>query len=460
MILDHYQISIDKQYKDFCTPENDMVKLYCPTDNRRFGFNECSLDCEGYSSCDLRKVPLEAKGFVYEKDLKEIIERMSLVIEKRCFQYQNSDFETVIYFYNNNFKGAQIEKEFMHKLLSVNNLNMFFGDDAENKPDEISTVKGFLTSLLNANIGTEVVSFISYTEESSTDIAKAIYRMTCIELLEDFTQDYSNHRYRIVAIRKADGEYYQGLKRFLMRYYTEDRADLEIKKVPSYKGFNEVHKCLGYLTEFVYEKIAIKRKRAIDDMRTFCIQGLDETKDWKERNEELKDFIYYYFNSKYAKDDYIAENGENYSLTHDTDRGKVATVDVLFKYMKVIEDDLVGVGTPKDNVKHLQGAVRLIRRSLTDTNPALSLLNAFCLLFLGTNNNENLEKELAISYIDGLTGFENSIENPIKFWGIFDQYNSLLRRFSNKNQLSQLSIEVTLTIHGNHLKDITKKYIQ
>ena len=81
-----------------------------------------------------------------------------------------------------------------------------------------------------------------------------------------------------------------------MRYYSADRAEIEIQRVPDYKGENEIHKCLGYLTEFIYEKIAVKRKRAIDDMRSFCIQGLDHSKDWKEVNEDLKDFIYYYFN--------------------------------------------------------------------------------------------------------------------------------------------------------------------
>lgn len=40
--------------------------------------------------------------------------------------------------------------------------------------------------------------------------------------------------------------------------------------------------------------------------------------------------------------------------------------------MDVVDDNVVGSsGSPKDNIKHLQGAIRLIRRSLTDSNPAL-----------------------------------------------------------------------------------------
>ena len=39
---------------------------------------------------------------------------------------------------------------------------------------------GFLETVLNSEIGTEVVSIISYQDDSYADIAKAIYRMCII----------------------------------------------------------------------------------------------------------------------------------------------------------------------------------------------------------------------------------------------------------------------------------------
>ncbi|KAA6340405.1 hypothetical protein EZS27_011746 [termite gut metagenome] len=309
-----------------------------------------------------------------------------------------------------------------------------------------------MEKLLSSDTGKVIVAFIEYGNKYA-DIAKAIYRMCCIELIDDFTQDYVNTRFRIVTKRKADGEYYQGLKRFLMRYYSANRAEEEIKEVPDYKGENEIHKCLGYLTEFIYKKIAVKRKRAIDDMRTFCIQGLDNTKDWKEVNEDLKDFIYYYFNSKYAKDDYEIENGKPFSLTIDTDRGKFSSNDIVYKYMRVVDDDIIDAGgTPKDNIKHLQGAVRLIRRSLTDTNPALDLLNAFCLFYLGTNNNETLEEELQNTYRDGLLGFAERIDNHTDFWNFFDKYNHAITEKARdypQKEFGSIKNEMNLEIHAN-----------
>jgi len=67
---------------------------------------------------------------------------------------------------------------------------------------------------------------------------------------------------------------------------------------------------IGFLTEFIYDKIAVKRKRAIDDVRTFCMLGANEEVGWLQKNEDLKDFIYYYFNSKYARSQYQDEDGK------------------------------------------------------------------------------------------------------------------------------------------------------
>lgn len=475
-ICKHYDLRVNPSDDfDFCTTENDIVRLHCTTDFRTFSFGECLNVCPKARKCKLAKVPTEAKGWLYKNDLDEILTNENLEVDKSNIQHQNADYETVMYFYNNSFKGAKFEKIFMNNLLSVDSIKTFLGNDEEEKTNDLSVDNGFLERLMKVDKGVEVVSFVPYIEVdkdkkiegNQIDVAKAIYRMTCIELIEDFTQDYVNKRYRIVSIRKSEGEYYLGLNRFLLRYYNAERAKVElerakrfkVKEDPNYPVKNEIYRCLAYLTDFVYEKISEKRKRAIDDMRNFCIAGIDEAKDWKERNEDLKDFIYYYFNSKYAKDDYIADNGEEYSLTTDTDKGKISSDVILFKYMKVVEDELVGVGTPMDNIKHLQGAVRLIRRSLTDSNPALSLLNAFCLLFLGTHNNKNLEEELNSSYKEGMSQWESRSSNRSSFWKLFDQYNQILETIaSDKDKLLQLKTETSLMIHSSNINKLAKKY--
>jgi len=384
--------------------------------------------------------------------------------------YLDFDKDVMIYFHNNTFKGATHEKQVMNDLLSIKDIDFFITEDETIEELDTVGVSGFLDTLLNSAPNQNIVSFLSYNDNPTHTgidkyeyIAKAIYRMSCIGVIDDFTQDYPNKRFRIVTKRKADGKYIHSLKQFLMRYYSEERAEEEIQKVPKLKGNNEIHKCLGYLTEFIYDKIEVKRRRAIEDIRSFCIQGINDTKDWKEINEELKDFIYYYFNSKYAKEDYETENGEPYSLTKDTDFGKKYSFEILLKYLKVIDEKVYGTsGSPKDSVKHLQGAVRLIRRSLTDKNPALDMLNAFCLTYLGINNNDILEKELETSYKEGYRDFYSLTHNKALFYDNIKEFKTRLRDRNITNELikkmSNWETECELDIHKNWLNNFTEKY--
>ena len=474
-IISFYDLEVSKQDIDYLTPQNDLVRLFCKegTHSKYFAFNQCQdTACKMFDKCNLRKVPTEGENWVYKKDLEELLLNNNIKIDKKYIEYHNADYETVMYFYNNSFKGEIIEKKAMQAILNINETDVFYTDNTEINTANVSTVKGFLTTLLNSKENQEIVSFIKYTpsdirngiEGTDTDIAKAIYRMTCIELIEDFTQDYANDRYRIVSKRKNEESYYNGLKRFLKRYYSEDRVEEEIKKVYQIKVKSEIKlereifQCLSFLTTFVYDKISVKRKRAIDDMRTFCITGANDSKDWKEINEELKDFIFYYFNSKYAKRDYEAANGQEYSLMLDTDEGKDSADWILFKYLKII-NDAVEDGTPIDNVKHLQGAVRLLRRSLTDENPTLSLLSSFCIFFLGTNNNENLEIEVLKSYEEGMIRFSEREEDLVNFWKLFDKFNKILEPFSGM-KLKELKAEIMLKVHNNEINNLATKYLQ
>lgn len=247
--------------------------------------------------------------------------------------------------------------------------------------------------------------------------------MCIIGLIDDFTQDYHKGAFRIVTRRKKPGSYYLRMKDFLMRYYSEERAENEVEKASIRKGQNEIHKCLGYLTEFVYDKVVMKRKRAIDDIRNFCLTGIDETKDWKEINEDLKDEIFFYFNSKFARAGYRTENDEAFSLYDDIVEDKHRDFDILFKYMRVIDNDVIGAsGLPKDNIKHLRGAVRLIRRSETDTNPILCFLNVFCLMIMRQPTDKNMLHELEESFIEGYNIFKSEIRDREAFYSLIERF--------------------------------------
>ena len=152
-------------------------------------------------------------------------------------------------------------------------------------------------------------------------------------------------------------------------------------------------------------------------MHAFCLHGIDKNKDWKEIMK-------------------VVDN-------------------------KWIEDNSETGSTQIDNAKHLYGAVRLIRRQITDDNAAIYLLSAFCLMFLGTNNNKVLETELGEMYIDGMKTFYLNLKwQNNDFWkGVFDEFNN--NQYVNAyfhNNGTMLKSAAVLEIHKLELETIKNKY--
>ena len=423
-ILSYYHITIDKnRWCSYCNPNIDMVKLACEEDAE--SFKRFCNGCPKKGRCGLERVRNRFKGWGTYQELQDVAASCGVKLVGRNIVYQSPDYENRMYFYNNAYPGRIQEKRTMNELMSGLTVRSFMGDTVEFAGSGVTVQKGFLDTVLKQRPGTEIVVIIGYDGLDEAAFSKAIYRMCCIGLIDDFTMNYVRKTYRVVCRRKADGEYYNCLKEFLMRYYPPEKAEREIEKARQMRGQNEVHKCLGYLTEFIYENLAIKKKRAIDDIRTFCNIGLDSRRDWKDLNEELKDYIYYYFNSKYAKDDYCLDSGEPYSLTRDTDFGRESSrLDLIHKYVRVVEDEVCGAsGNPIDNVKHLQGAVRLISRAITGTNPVIDLLNVFCMLFLKEyRTNESIRQTLENCYSNAYDALWDEMDDKGAFYSFLANY--------------------------------------
>lgn len=476
-ILSELKIEVPKENILIANPQNDVVRLYCTQNNKMFQFGECNTDCSSFKDCNLRKVTSQNKGWKAEIELVNELKAQGLSLSKKYLQYLNADYQSVMFFFNSAFKGDAVEKKYMIKLL--NSLDVRIACDVY---EEGTLAEGFLKKLLELKESESIVVYVDYVpderipkdkkEDTSingeTDLEKAIYRMTCIGLLEDFTKDFTAKKFRIIARRKKEGEYYDGLRDFLLRYYTRERADIELEKVKNNDNIDasqpeliqEIYRCLAYLTEFVYDKISEKRKRAIDDMRNFCIEGVNEKESWLELNEKLKDFIYYYFNSKYAKIDYVIDSGKPYSLVVDTDEGKFSDALIVYKYIKVATDeDVIGISTPLDNIKHLYGAIRLISRSLTDRNPSLELLEAYCLIYLGFKKNDNLKNQFHLRLTEGMAEMYTRFNSPKEFWQFFEDFSLIIEPHLKKERMMNILDDTAFLIHAEELQQISEIYL-
>lgn len=300
-------------------------------------------------------------------------------------------------------------------------------------------------------------------------IQKAIYRMCVIGLIDDFTEDYSKRTFRITTICQDESEYYEHLRLYYRKYYSAERVEsmmTEVKALANTEGV--IMACLKHLTSFIYKSIADKRARGILDMEQFCNMAISSKKDWKETNEELKDFIYYYFNSKYAREGFVTydsclQQDVPFSLKDDTNHevhseDEITSFELVRKYMRVVDSEIVNNDSQMDNIKHLQGAVRLIRRAIAEMNPVLNLLNVFCILYLGLEANEMLEEELYNDYKAVYIQYLSDGNSAL-----IDEFTQLLVKHAalkDKEYIDKIQLAIQLEGHVNKLINISKTYTE
>lgn len=428
------------------------------------------------------------------------------------WNHYSADYSNNKFFYDSNFLGEEFELYVMELLMNGLQVRISNEEIARTEDIKFGRSNGILQFIDRYNEGTILTYYVSYEETEtvldeynaylrsrnmplfktlnaeqvkidgrfsyirsygSADykdaIQKAIYRMCIIGLIDDFTEDYARKTFRITTICQDESRYYDYLRLYYRKYYSEDRVDVmieEVKQMAMVDG--AIMACLKHLTSFIYRSIADKRARGIMDMEQFCNMAINSGKDWKETNEDLKDFIYYYFNSKYAREGFITYDSSvrqeiPFSLKDDTNydihnESEITDFELVKKYMRVVDRDIVNNDSQKDNIKHLQGAVRLIRRAVAEMNPVLNLLNVFCILFLGQQENEMLETELYNDYKDVMQRYysEGKLNLLDEFTGLLIQHTAILPE--GRDYIEKIQLAVQLEMHVDELKTINQKY--
>lgn len=408
----------------------------------------------------------------------------------RQWSHFSADYTNNKFFYDSNFLGEEFELYVMELLMNGLNIRISNEEIAGIETLKYGNSKGILQYINRYAKGTTLTYYVSYEEnehvldeyntylkerqmplfttwnaknakndrgfsyirdygsaEYKDAIQKAIYRMCIIGLIDDFTEDYAQKTFRITTVCQDESHYYNYLSQYYRKYYSEDRVDIMINEVKQ-MAVNDgvIMACLKHLTSFIYRSIADKRARGILDMEQFCNMAISSGKDWKETNEELKDFIYYYFNSKYAREGFVTYDSSvrqeiPFSLKDDTNydihsESEISDFNLVRKYMRVVDPDIVNNDSQKDNIKHLQGAVRLIRRAIAEMNPVLNLLNIFCILFLGQHENEMLEQEL------------------------YDDYKAVMRLYASQGKLGLLNEYTDLLLQHTAILPEDKVFIE
>ena len=309
------------------------------------------------------------------------------------------------------------------------------------------------------------------TPRSEEDTAKAIYRMISVGIIDDYTIDYANKLYKIRIVKKEKEFYFNNLSDLLTRYVSDVYADSEVKKLKNkHKDTIEAGQetvigvCVKYLTDFVYDKIAEKRRQAIDDMISMCKFALTE-KDVIVQTNIIKDEIYYYFNAKYSRrqntaDVIIIKDGEEIrdkksaSLVFDKDQ-EISSYDTIIKYLDLMENDVSA--SFKNNIKHLRGAcMRMLR--VYPGSPTYKILKSYTLFILSETTPALLD-EAANELYSGITDWTQEAPQE-KLESTLIKIRGELLKQTNNNKIIEAFEETIAAVKLEYYSNWTKKFTE
>ena len=287
-----------------------------------------------------------------------------------------------------------------------------------------------------------------------SDTEKALYRLSTVGVIDDYTVDFNSKTYTVFAARKTEHQYFKNLENYIRKYYSEVRTKQEIRKARQFEGTTTIQKCLFFLTDFVYREIEKKRFEGIGVMKEVCEIGKESGGD------AFKEFVDLYFNSKYARKGYEV-NGENKSLTDRTEEGREQNIKWVWEFIEVIDEDKSGGHI--NNLKHLRGAcVRLLIPQ--PDNAVFHLLKAFSIFILAPEN-LRLMDEASNSFAKGFIEFQK--EKKWTFNEVLKQaekFKEYVLQFSThasiqeimQNQITILSVKV----HSEWLEMFNHKFLE
>jgi superfamily II DNA helicase RecQ len=309
------------------------------------------------------------------------------------------------------------------------------------------------------------IQFALDSIRTKSDTEKAIYRLSLIGVIDDYTVNYNNKTYTIQGRKKTNTEYHDHLRYYISKYYSNFRTEQIINALPGRRGNSEIQRILNFVVEFIYKEVAKKRGEAIKAMKACCQVGLDDG------NIEMKSWIHLYFNSKYARKEYQIDmsgknlkkymvlpdykvQGEefiyNVSLSDWSQQAKEMNFDWVLDFMYVTQDD--PNNSQKDNLKHLRGAcTRLL--ILNPDNYVFKILRAYSNCVLDENRmNDFLLSKIMADFKEGFLKYQESPEREIFFSSLKLFIDRLFEQVTNKKLRASLNEFYDQLIFLSHVK--------
>jgi len=195
----------------------------------------------------------------------------------------------------------------------------------------------------------------------------------------------------------------------LSRSKTQEKVENLREKTAELDIFETIKQCVKTIIEFTYDDIVKKRNQASNDLYDFISESIDFSKEELNKrqiqynysgywyNYKFKEEMYYYFNAKYARSNYLIK-GKPHSLLDDTEKGTISNWSIFDKYANLLNDQNRFIA----ECKMIRGSCRKIWRNLAredyKNEYTLKILFAYSTFAL---NNELYYKQAEDYLVDG-----------------------------------------------------------
>lgn len=309
-----------------------------------------------------------------------------------------------------------------------------------------------------------------------SDTAKLVYRLMMLGVVDDYTVDFRTGLYKLKIIKRSDqipesvesfdrngNGYVNHFYNYLKRYYSDLQCNRILDQVIAQRRSKPEKPTLlilaEYLVQFIYSEIAEKRREGISVMQMACKEGIDEL--GKPEGMRLKEFIFYYFNSKYARKGFTAnvdeeEEKRNLSLA---DRlitePRKSELEILKEFLDIVGNERDKSGAFINNVKHLRGATNRLISSYPN-NYALLFLRAFSCYCLDSNwSNAVLRKEAEENFEKGYTMGSRELDDLffVDFFALIIKHFSGIKKGVVQEYFEELLFQMDLKIMTKGLQE-------
>ncbi len=220
----HYNIppSLEAFYQEVGRAGRDQKKAFCAiifSDDRSFEVNR-ALDPSSPID-DMRNIP--RSNFLEEGDINRLF-----------------------FFHGQAFRGE--EEEFQRIIRVFTPIYKILG---QNKP------------------GNEIRYKLPFSNPSGDDrvaIEKALYRLSVVGAIDDYTVNYNERRFDVTAHRCFEQEYISKVKDYVARYKTPQEVAEVPEKIKIQSPDGIIFKCIRFLLSFIYQEVEKKRRAAIRTM--------------------------------------------------------------------------------------------------------------------------------------------------------------------------------------------------